>query len=157
RPILPPTDAVDEGLIAAFFDGTLAADRRDDVARRIARDPSARWLLAETARFVEEVPAPVEAARAVVPGSARARRALRRVKTAIVICGTVAASLVVVFIPRIVPRFAGGGLEADWYAALSAGTPAAELVAALPRSAANVLGFVAAESPASPSFHAGVA
>src|SRR5262245_27979912 len=74
-----------------------------------------------------------------------------------VICGTLAASLVVVVIPRVASRFTSGGMDADWYAALSAGPAAKELAAVLPAGEANVLGFARAESAAARSFRAGVA
>jgi hypothetical protein len=154
----PPSEPVSEALIAAFLDGTLESDRRDEVARRIARDPSARWRLAEAARFVAEVPAPVEARPSVfVAAWERTRPALRRVKTSIVICGTLAASLMVVVLPRVAQRFATGGMDADWYATLSAGGAAKEMAAVLPAGEANVLGFATAHRPESRSFRAGVA
>jgi len=77
-------------------------------------------------------------------------------KTSIVIGGTLAASLVVL-VPWIASRFAPGGMDADWYATLSAGVTAKELTAVLPATEANVLGFARAESPAARSFRAGVA
>src|SRR5215475_8814970 len=113
RPMPLPSEPVSEALIAAFLDGTLESDRRDEVARRIARDPSARWLLAEAARFVAEAPPPIEARPSVFLAAwERAWPALRRMKTSIVIAGTLAASLVVI-VPRIATHFATGGMDPD--------------------------------------------